>query len=257
MKALPFRIFAIGDLHLSFGIPNKSMEVFGENWKGWSDQIAFHWKQTVQKEDLVLIPGDISWAMRLEEALPDLEWIDHLPGIKVLIKGNHDYWWSSKNKIQKILPPSLHILQNDSFHFQSVAISGARLWDTQEFRFSSYIDINESPSSKALLLPEEKDLEKEEALFQRELGRLELSLKAMDPQSPLKICMTHYPPIGANLQDSRASQLLERYGVSISIFGHLHNVKKEVPLFGKKGEIHYFLTSCDYLHFKPLDLLRN
>ena len=103
-KPLDFTIWAIGDLHLSFGVPNKGMEVFGNEWNGWTEKVKQNWTACIKPQDLVLLPGDISWATRLEDAVPDLEWIDKLPGTKVMIRGNHDYWWpGSKKKLKSLL----------------------------------------------------------------------------------------------------------------------------------------------------------
>lgn len=246
------RIWAIGDLHLSFGVPGKSMAIFGPQWENHADQIASHWRRLIAPSDLVLIPGDISWAMRPEEARVDLEWIDLLPGTKVLLKGNHDYWWGSLSKLAPLLPPSIHLVQNNAFHWKGVAIGGSRLWDTPEYSFGSVIP--SAPSSKD---PEELvQQEMQEKIFNRELERLKMSLKAMDPKAPLKIAMTHYPPIGLDLKRSRAAQILEEYGVQICVFGHLHGVetgvKAQEPLFGEARGVHYLLTSADYIHFQPL-----
>lgn len=251
---LNFNIWALGDLHLSFGIKNKEMDVFGKEWRNWTNKLRDSWTASIQEKDLVLIPGDISWASHLEGAIPDLEWIDRLPGTKVLIRGNHDYWWSSKNKIKNILPPSIHIIQNDAYHFQGIAIAGARLWDTPEFNFDSYIEIKSGTPSKKLTAYED-NTKVNEKIFRKELIRLELSLKEMNPDAALKICMTHYPPINAALEDSKASKILELYGVDFCLFGHLHSVKKALPMFGEKSGITYCLTSCDYLNFSPLKVI--
>lgn len=250
---LDFNIWALGDLHLSFGVPNKGMEVFGEEWAGWTETLQRNWAGSIQDEDLVLIPGDISWATHLEDALPDLEWIDKLPGTKVMVRGNHDYWWSSKSKVLSILPPSLHIIQNDVFNFKGVSIGGARLWDTSEFDFNDYIVIKEGTPAKKLAAYEGHD-EKNEKIYAKELIRLELSLKELDPDAHLKICMTHYPPISASLEDSKASRILEQYGIQNCVFGHLHSLKKGIPLFGEKNGVRYALTSCDFLDFQPLKI---
>jgi predicted phosphohydrolase len=250
------RIWAIGDLHLSFGVPDKSMDVFGPNWKDHAHRIAANWKAVVHPEDLVLIPGDISWAMKLEDAIADLQWIDALPGTKVLLKGNHDYWWGSLKQMARILPPSIHIIQNNAFLWKDVAIGGARLWDTPEYTFSPFIEFQENPREKKKDATE--DLIQEELsqkLFDRELERLRLSLQAMDKNAKIRIAMTHYPPIGADLQNSRASQILEQNGIQVVVFGHLHNIRAGESLFGEKNGIRYLLTSSDYLHFQPTPVL--
>ncbi len=247
-------IWTLADLHLSFGVPDKEMDLFGEHWKHHAAKIQEHWLASIKPDDLVLIPGDISWAMRLEDVRPDLEWIHSLPGTKVILKGNHDYWWGSLGQIKKILPSSIHLIQNNAFHWGDVSIAGARLWDTPEYGFGQFIEYRENPRAQ-ILTAREKDQDEAERIFQRELGRLELSLKCLDKLSgPVRIAMTHYPPIGADLKDSRASQILEKYKIHTCVFGHLHNVKRGIPLFGEKNGIRYLLTSCDYLDFQPLKI---
>lgn len=244
-------VWAIADLHLAFGVPEKHMKVFGENWEHYTEKIEDAWRLVIQEHDLVLIPGDISWALHVEDARPDLEWIGQLPGTKVLLKGNHDLWWGSLSKVQRLLPPSCHVIQNNSFLWRGVSVGGSRLWDSAEFQFNDYIDYKENPRAKGL--SQKEDDEQESArIFDRELGRLETSLRSMSPQAAIRIAMTHYPPLSADLKDSRASQLLEKYGVQYCVFGHLHNVKKNCRLFGVHHGIQYALTACDYLDFKPL-----
>jgi uncharacterized protein len=242
-------IWAIADLHLSFGVPEKTMEIFGPQWVNYAEKMKERWCEVVQPEDLVLIAGDISWALALEHARKDLEWIESLPGVKVLIKGNHDYWWSSLSKVNKILPPSLHLIQNDAFHYRDVSIGGARLWDSDEYNFNAFITFRERSAPAT----EEKRPERQK-IFRRELERLELSLKNLKKEAALRIAMTHYPPIGPSLAPSQAAALLEKYGVEICVFGHLHNVERGALPFGKERGISYHLTSCDYLDFTPLKI---
>lgn len=250
-----FRIWAIGDLHLSFGVTNKSMEVFGPQWKNHAEQIAAHWKSIIHPEDLVLLPGDISWAMRLEEALVDLRWIDALPGTKVMIKGNHDYWWGSLKKLTEALPPSIHAIQNNAFFWKGIAIGGARLWDTPEYSFGSFIKIEENPRANPRETEELVQEELSQKLFDRELERLKLSLSQLDPRAHTRLAMTHYPPISADLQPSRAAQILEQHQIQTCVFGHLHNIKTDQTLFGERSGIRYLLTSADYIHFQPIAVL--
>jgi uncharacterized protein len=246
-------IWAIADLHLALGVPSKVMDIFGEPWVGYTKKIYDHWTGSVHPEDLVLIPGDISWAMKLEDARQDLNWIHQLPGTKVLLRGNHDYWWTSLRQIEMILPPSIHLIQNNAYFWKDVCIGGARLWDTSEYSFHSYVNYVENPQAKKLV--EEKDASNEaEKIFLRELSRLETSLKEMTKKGGKRIVMTHYPPIDAELKNSLTSALLEKYHVNICVFGHLHNVKKNIPLFGEKNGIKYYLTAADYLDFKPLKI---
>ncbi len=247
-------IWAIGDLHLSFGVANKKMDIFGPHWADHAEKIQQHWTQHVKTDDLVLIPGDISWAMRLEDAVADLKWIDALPGTKVMIRGNHDYWWSSLNKIAQVLPPSIHLVQNNVFKWNDLEVAGARLWDTHEYGFDSVIERMERIKPAMEKTAEPTSAEEEERIFQRELQRLETSLKALSPKAKIRLAMTHYPPIGLDLKPTRASRLLSQYGVQICVFGHLHNVRRGAAPFGESEGVKYMLTSCDYLDFQLLKL---
>lgn len=248
-------IFVIADPHLSFSTPDKSMEFFGPFWTNYTDKMQEAWKDCITEKDLVLIPGDISWAMNLNGALIDLEWIHALPGTKVIIKGNHDYWWSSSQKMAKVMPPSINFIYNNAFLWHDVAIGGTRLWDSKEYNFGSYIDFQENPRAK-----EKKDKvpvdteEQDEKIFVRELERLRLSLSQLNPEASLRIAMTHYPPISADLKPSRASAILEEFKIQICVFGHLHSVNKKLPMFGEARGIWYHLTSCDYLDFTPIKI---
>lgn len=244
-------IWALADLHLAHSVPSKNMAVFGPDWEGYMDKIAASWRELVAKDDLVLLPGDITWAMKLEEAKIDLQWIHELPGTKVMIRGNHDYWWSSAKKMSEIFPSSVHFIHNTAFHWNDIAIGGTRLWDTPEYNFNGYVHFQENPKAR----PPSDDQEKDEAIFERELERLKLSLRQMNPAAKLKIAMTHYPPISADLRPSRASAILEEFGIQVCVFGHLHNLKKDKPMFGEIRGVKYYLTAGDYLDFRPLKVL--
>lgn len=237
-------IFAIGDLHLSFGVPGKDMAVFGLNWKEHYNKIATHWDEVVSKDDLVLLPGDISWAMKSEDVAKDLAWIAERPGTKVMIRGNHDYWWDTIAKVRKILPPSILAIGNDALSLGGIAIGGARLWDSSEYSFMPYIDMRPNTVQKADEVAHDDD-----KIFSREIGRLKMSLLAMDKSAKTKIVLTHYPPIGADLSGSIASHLFEEFGINHVVFGHLHSLKPDLKMFGFKNGVHYHLVSADYLHF--------
>ncbi|MBM3207769.1 MAG: phosphoesterase, partial [Chlamydiae bacterium] len=234
-------IWAISDLHLSLGDASKSMEVFGDSWKDYVRRIEQEWKNHIQPEDLVLVPGDISWAKNLDGALIDLNWIDSLPGTKVIIKGNHDYWWDSSSKMQKVMPPSIKFIQNDVFNWNGVSIGGSRLWDTEEYNFNKYIEFVENPRENKK--ENTKNTEEQEKIYTRELERLKLSLNKLDPKAKVRIALTHYPPVGADLSPSKASAILENYKIDICVFGHLHSVKRGVPLFGEKNGVKYIFAS--------------
>lgn len=245
-------VWVLADVHLPFGNPKKTMEAFGPSWKDYTDRIQSSWSKIVEQEDLVLIPGDISWATNTQEALKDLDFLEALPGKKLLIRGNHDYWWPSVKKLQEILPPSIHFIHNNSFDWKEITFGGARLWDTYEYSFEDVIEIVFNPFGK-IKTPEELKKEKEEGekIFVRELQRLKLSLEKMNPKATHRIALTHYPPIGADLKPSRASSILEEYEIDICVFGHLHNVRENSLPFGKARGVRYIFASADYLHFTP------
>lgn len=141
-------VWVLSDPHLAFGVPEKTMEAFGPSWKDYANKIEQHWRETIGPDDLVLLPGDISWAMQLDEALVDLKWIDALPGTKVIIRGNHDYWWSSSAKLSKVMPPSIHFINNNVFNWKGITIGGSRLWDTPEYSFNQFIEFQENPRAR-------------------------------------------------------------------------------------------------------------
>jgi uncharacterized protein len=246
-------VWAISDLHLSLGVSSKSMEIFGPAWEKYMQKIEENWKKAVAPSDLVLVAGDLSWAMRLKEAMPDLMWLDKLPGTKVIIKGNHDYWWNSISKLREILPPSIHAIQNDVFIWQDYAIGGARLWDTPEYNFDELIHFYQSYSKTQMPNPEYDG----DKIFQRELERLRTSLAQIPKNAKHKIALTHYPPIGINLTPSKASAILEEFQIQAAIFGHLHSLKDKRIHWGERNGIRYFLTSCDVVDFKPLPIVLN
>lgn len=248
-------IWALSDLHLSFGTPSKSMEVFGPTWKDWTKKIEEHWKSCINQDDLVLIAGDISWSSNLREALIDLQWIHNLPGTKLLLKGNHDYWWSSMKKIQEILPSSLHCLHNNAFNWNDCTIGGSRLWDTDEYDFHEIIAFQDNPLASQKTSSQESILEENKKIFDRELLRLKMSLDQLCKDAKHRLVMTHYPPIGLNLDPSQVSTILDAYHIDLCIFGHLHNLNTHAPLFGTLNQTRYLLTSCDYLNFKPIKIL--
>ena len=256
-KIVPFKhfcyngymtIWALGDLHLAFSTPNKSMDVFGPAWKDYPQKIESAWKERVGPDDLVLLPGDLSWAMKLEDALIDLEWIDALPGQKLMIRGNHDYWWASAGKMRGALPPSISFIHNSAFEWNGVAFGGTRLWDSHEYSFSDVIEFIENPRERVKVI----DADETERIFVRELERLKLSLEKMNPKAEKRVALTHYPPIGKDLHPSRAAAILEDYKIDVCVFGHLHNVRDGALPFGEARGVRYLFTSADYVDFTPV-----
>jgi len=252
------KVFALSDPHLSFGTPGKTMDRFGPHWVGHPRRIEEAWRERVGAEDVVLVTGDVSWAMTLEQALPDLDFLGRLPGTKVLVKGNHDYWWSTISKVRRAAPPSMRALQGDALRIGDVAIGGTRLWDVPGVSFRDWIDWR--PGADGAISAERTLADEEESrrIFEREIGRLERALAAMEEAAEggaLRIAATHYPPCGADLSPTRATELLERHGVRHSVFGHLHSVRRDrEPPFGTRGGIRYTLAACDWIDFAPLPI---
>ena len=220
-------IYAIGDLHLSGGV-DKPMDVFGSHWVNHWSRIQEDWRCRVREDDIVLIPGDISWAMHLSEAEVDLDSIGILPGVKIMIRGNHDYWWSSVTKIKSILPLSIHILQNDSLSIAGYTFCGTRGWINPGMRDFGEHDLK---------------------IYKREIQRLSLSLKYAGTSTNL-IVLLHYPPFDDRGRETEIVSTLIPYGPSHVVFGHLHGESAKNVHEGIYGDTQYHLVSCDYLNFK-------
>ncbi len=221
------KIFAIADLHLP-GNNDKTMDRFGENWVGHFSRISAFWRQSVGQEDVVLIPGDISWAMHWEDAVEDLRELSALPGRKILLRGNHDYWWESPSKMLSKMPENILFIQNNALEGEHYVVAGSRGWIV--------------PSVSA----EEQDLK----IYQRELIRLELSLqKAAKFGKPILVMM-HFPPLTEETEQNGFTDLFEKYGVSGVIYGHLHGYATLGAFNGVKNGTHYQLVSCDSLGFQ-------
>jgi predicted phosphohydrolase len=228
MEGLFLMIYAIGDLHLSFST-NKPMKVFGDNWYNHYNKIKKDWEAKVTDEDLVLIPGDISWAMKLSEAQKDMDFITKLPGRKMLTRGNHDYWWSSLNKVSNMFR-DLEFIQNNSIIYNNIAICGTRGW----------ICPNQTKFTKD-----------DEKLYKREVNRLEIALNSIKQSVDSIYVMTHFPPTNDILESSEFTRLYEKYNVDKVIYGHLHGKKSfKMGLQGIRNNVEYILVSCDYLDFK-------
>lgn len=244
MKLSHPKVWSISDLHLSFGTPNKSMEIFG--WKDHPKKIEAAWREKIGRDDIILLAGDLSWAMSMPGVLPDLNWLESLPGKKILIRGNHDYWWKSITKLRQLPLSSIYFIQNDSWTSGEITIGGTRLWDSNEYQFGDYVAERKGS--------EMEPREVNQAIFNREIERLKLSCSRLHPEATMRIIMTHYPPIGANLAPSMASKILQEYSVGICVFGHLHGVLPSLQ-FGEKNGVRYILTSCDHLNFTPIRVL--
>ncbi len=227
------RVFALADLHLGDAV-NKPMDIFGPLWERHAERIDRNWRARVAPDDWVLVPGDISWAMKLEEALPDLRFIDALPGRKILLKGNHDYWWVSRGKVEAVLPPSLRLLQNDALDLgEGIGVAGTRGW---------------SPPEAPRSTPEDRKI------YDRELLRLELSLKAAAGRFDRLVAMLHYPPVYRGLGDTGFVPLLRAAGVRVCVYGHLHGGDHRYAVSGERDGIRYCFVAADAVDFTPVEL---
>lgn len=224
------RLFAIGDLHLPGG-QEKPMDVFGDHWEGHFERIAQDWQARVAEDDVVLIPGDTSWAMQLTDAVPDLQAIGELPGRKILIKGNHDYWWGGIGQVRRALPDGMMAIQHDAVDLGSVVVTGTRGWVW--------------PTEEAPLTPED------ERVFSRELIRLELALQSAVKQAGERpiLLMLHYPPLYQTDRDTPFTRMIEKYPVHTVVYGHLHGAGIRAGFTGAWNGVRYLLASCDSLDF--------
>lgn len=201
------------------------MDIFGGDWTGYVDEIKKNWDAEISDGDIVLIGGDISWAMDLSEAVHDLEYIGAQKGTKILIRGNHDYWWKSISRVRESLGENTYALQNDSLKFENVIVCGTRGWTVPEAGAS------------------EEDIK----IYNREVERLKLSLKdavSKKQDGDILICLTHFPPFNSKTEDSGFTALFEEFGVNKVVYGHLHGAGRSVAYTVKNG-IEYYLTSCD------------
>ena len=226
-------IFAISDLHLSFNC-DKPMEVFGNKWENYTERMKDNWNKIVGNTDTVIIPGDISWATYIEDAVCDFEYINNLNGKKLIFKGNHDYWWTTSKKMDLFLEKNgfntISIIQNKSVIIEDTAICGTRGWTV--------------PAS---LLSEDGKI------FERERQRLVLSLEDAKSKNAKKIIAAiHYPPCSDIPNEFGFTDILKAYNVSECVFGHLHGNSHIAAPSGTIDGIKMHLVSCDYLGFTPL-----
>lgn len=225
-------LYAISDLHLSLNT-DKPMDIFGDNWAKHDEKIKENWLDKITDEDTILIAGDISWAMKWSESEEDLKWIDRLPGNKIISKGNHDYWWASITKLNKLFNKTKFI-QNNFYTYEDYAICGSRGWTA----------------------PNEKYTEHDIKIYSRECIRLKLSLDEAKKAGYEKIIvMIHYPPMNDKFEDSEFTKIFEDYKVEKVIYGHIHGYGLKNIFEGNKNGVEYIMTSSDYLKFNPIKIL--
>ncbi len=226
-------LYTMGDLHLPLGV-NKPMDIFG-GWNNYVERIRENWTDNIGVDDTVVIPGDISWAMNLEQALPDFRFIEALPGKKIISKGNHDYWWTTLAKINSFLEKygleSISILHNNHFAYENYGICGTRGWIN---------DSSEPADAKVLA---------------REAGRLETSVASAEAAGLEPIVFLHYPPIYGNEYNYDILDVLYRHGIKQCFYGHIHGSGHRYAVNGERDGIDFRLISGDYIQFFPYKII--
>ncbi len=227
-------LFVLGDTHLSFGVPDKPMDIFN-GWENYQSLLEENWRRLIAPEDTVVLAGDISWGMTLEEAKADFAFLQELPGKKIILKGNHDYWWNSMKKMTGFFEEngfdSLHILHNNCYAYGEYAICGTRGW----------VNMPGEPSDAKVLA--------------REQQRLKVSLEAAAAQGLKPIVFLHYPPIFWSNRNEPMLALLKQYAVEHCYYGHLHGKSHGRATRGAEDGVTYHLISGDFLQFAPEKVL--
>ena len=223
-------LFAISDLHLSLGV-DKPMDVF-RGWDHYVERLEENWKQLVRPEDTVVIAGDISWGLDLAETVEDFKWIDRMPGQKILLKGNHDLWFSTKSKVERFFQEqgftTLKILFNNAYRYEDLVLCGTRGW------------MNDQTDKKIL---------------NRECGRLRLSLEEGKKLGGTPVVFLHYPPVYGSGDCPEILEVLHQYQIERVYYGHIHGYSAGYAINGVREGIRFQLLSCDYLHFAPIKIV--
>ena len=226
-------LYAIGDLHLCLGAP-KPMDIFGGAWVGYMDKLK-EGVSHITAEDTTILLGDLSWALDLQSSVLDFAWINEIPGRKIILKGNHDYWWSTVAKFNKFCQENgfenMYLLNNNHFEYGDWAICGTRGWFFEEERSGQH----------------------DEKVFKRELLRLEASLKSAGEKN--KMVFLHYPPRYKGYECREILELLEKYGVRRCYYGHLHGGSHRLAMEGLWDGVEFRLAAADYIGFKPLTVI--
>lgn len=228
------KLFVIADLHLSLGV-DKPMDIFG-GWDDYVSRLEENWKKNVGPDDVVVMPGDLSWGMNFEQSYKDFEFVNKLNGTKIISKGNHDYWWNSKSKMEKFLSDNgfdtIKILHNNHYRFNDIGICGTRGW----------INDNTEPADAKILA--------------REAGRLKLSIESALKENLKPVVFLHYPPVYANSRNEEILEVLNYYKIKECFYGHIHGKGKLYAINGMVDGINYHLISSDYLQFDPMDITK-
>ncbi len=226
-------LYAIGDLHLCLGAP-KPMDIFGGAWVGYMEKLR-EGMGVIRPEDTTVLMGDLSWALDLETAKADFAWINEIPGRKIILKGNHDYWWSTAAKFQRFCQENgfedMFVLNNNCYEYDGFAICGTRGWYFEEQKSSAH----------------------DEKIFRRELMRLEASLKAAGEKP--KLVFLHYPPRSKGYECPEILELLRLFEVRRCFYGHLHGPSHKLAVEGMWDGIDYALLAADFINFRPVKVL--
>lgn len=226
-------LYAIGDLHLCLGAP-KPMDVFGGAWVGYMDKLK-EGMSVITEQDTTVLLGDLSWALDLKNAKADFAWINQIPGRKIIIKGNHDYWWSTASKFYQFCEENgfrdMHILNNNCYEYGDFALCGTRGWFFEEERSGAH----------------------DEKVFRRELCRLEASLKAAGDRP--KLVFLHYPPRYRGYECPEILALLDKYDVRRCFYGHLHGGSHALAMEGLWDGVDFRLVAADYIRFRPYPVI--
>ena len=240
-------IYIIGDLHLSFGV-DKPMNIFGNVWENHTERLEENWKKVVKDEDTVFLAGDFSWAMTLEEALEDFKYIDRLPGKKILLKGNHDYWWSSIKKNREFLEKNgiknVDFLYNNSYIIENIAFCGTRGWEIKD-------------------IEEIKHIRKENIRLNNSIQDMNKKIEEYKLEIEKKIAIFHYPPItkeyiekglDKELGEYDIIKTLKKEDIRMCYYGHLHGILNDQNLIKKYDNIKFELIASDYVNFKLINI---
>lgn len=229
------KIFAISDLHMSAADP-KPMNIFGSNWNDYLQKISSDWNEKVSDDDIVIVAGDISWAMNYSEAALDFEYFNNLKGKKLFVRGNHDYWWKGVSRIREKVPKGCYLLQNDAVKFENVIFCGSRGW----------------------LVPGSPDFSKtDEKIYLREIERLRLAFFAanrLKEEGDKVVCITHFPPFNAKREDNGILQLMRDNQIDAAVYGHLHGKEARADKLLEISGAKFYLTSCDLVENKLVEI---
>ena len=227
-------LYTLSDTHLSFQT-EKPMDIFGTRWQNHADKIARNWQALITENDTVVIPGDITWAMTLQEAVEDFRFLSSLPGKKIIGKGNHDYWWQTRKKVEEFFLAhnftDISLLYGDAIRAEDKIICGTRGWFFEEERSGQH----------------------DEKVFKRELIRLEASLKAAGDRK--KMVFLHYPPRYKGYECREILDLFQQYGVRQCYYGHLHGGSHRLAMEGLWDSVEFHLVAADYIGFKPVTVI--